>query len=148
MTDNCRSAPPIRSNISLNSFEQSFPSQERNIASASPTPTVTYTPTSQLTACLNPQREMTMVLKNIQSKQWDERFNALNTVRKLAIFHKDILEEHLVTLARFVGTEINSLRSSVSRIAIICAADLFATFGKKMDICIDAMVICLLLIFL
>lgn len=107
-------------------------------SSSLPTDTA-YVPSEQLTAVPNPERAIKSALKQIQSKQWDERFNALNTIRKLGYHHKEVLAPNLLELCRSIGVEINSLRSSLSRIAIITVTDLFVCFGRKMESnkCID-----------
>ncbi len=90
-------------------------------------------PSSELTSCTNAERDIKTVLKQIQSKQWDERAKALNTIRKLSYHHKDLLSQYLLDLSRYIGIEINSLRSSLSRTAIITVTDLFICFGRKLE---------------
>ena len=109
------------------------PTLRRQSSDGSSTSDAVYTPSDQLEMCQNPEREVKNVTKYIQSKQWDERFSALNTIRKLSYHHKEILSPHLIDLCRYIGIEINSLRSSLSRIAIITVTDLFLCFGRKLE---------------
>ena len=103
------------------------------VANGSGSTDTTYISTNQLTPLLNPERDVRTAIKSIESKQWDERFTALNTIRKLAAHHKDVLRPNLQTLCRHIAKEINSLRSSLSKLALITVTDLFASFGKAME---------------
>eukprot|EP01083_Nonionella_stella_P149118 473177_1 len=102
----------------------------------------THIASDQLTACANPERDMKNIIKQIQSKQWNERLNALNTIRKISYHHQALLCTHLAQLCRYIGVEINSLRSTLSRIAIITVTDLFICFGRSLESnkCIDSLI--------
>lgn len=59
--------------------------------------------------------------------------DGLNKIRRLAMYHVDVLHQsaHQVTLA--VLGEVKNLRSQVAKLAIIALGDLFASLKKSMD---------------
>lgn len=78
--------------------------------------------------------------RNLKSDQWDVQFEALNSVRCLAIHHSELIIKQLHSIVLEVLQSVDSLRSSVSRNAIMCLHDLFFGLGRAMDPEVDTVV--------
>lgn len=57
----------------------------------------------------------------------------INSVRRLSVYHKDVLISNLHPVIVALLGEIKNLRSQVSRLAIVCMGDLFVNLTKHMD---------------
>jgi len=89
--------------------------------------------TSQLPPCRDPENELKLCLVQINSKDWKDCFEALNSIRKLAQHHGHLLIPHLGSLCPFLASNVSSLRSQVSRTATMSCTALFENLGKKIE---------------
>jgi len=81
----------------------------------------------------DPNEELQKVLRWLRSDHWKENFDGLNSIRRLGEAHPTLVSSHLCTLVPLFAKAINSLRSSLSRAAIITCRELFQFFGKKFE---------------
>eukprot|EP00003_Mantamonas_plastica_P019248 TRINITY_DN3154_c0_g1_i1.p1 TRINITY_DN3154_c0_g1~~TRINITY_DN3154_c0_g1_i1.p1 ORF type:complete len:1701 (-),score=599.48 TRINITY_DN3154_c0_g1_i1:9-4373(-) len=73
--------------------------------------------------------------------KWDSQFESLNTLRRAAAFHSDLLSNgdfHATIL--LLNEAVNNLRSSITKNAIMCYKDMFSNMGKTMDSQLDYVV--------
>lgn len=80
-----------------------------------------------------PEIEMRRAFKDLKDEDWSTRFEALNSIRRLAIWHADLLGPNLQTIAREMKNEIDSLRSSLARNALMCCVDMFEGLKRQVD---------------
>ncbi|ETO33565.1 hypothetical protein RFI_03530, partial [Reticulomyxa filosa] len=99
-----------------------------------------YVLKENLKRCEDCNEALKKCLMGIQSKQWDEAFDSMNTIRSLALFHAETLVPHLAEICRHLPKQLHSLRSSVSRQALITVTDLFDTLQKSMEPHLDSLV--------
>eukprot|EP01135_Chromosphaera_perkinsii_P001920 Nk52_evm69s212 gene=Nk52_evmTU69s212 len=75
---------------------------------------------------------------------WSQEVDAINTVRSLIFHHKKILVSGLHDVVLGLMGAVDSLRSSVSKNAIVCIGDLYEELGTSMDQEVEATGIALL----
>ncbi|KFW62058.1 Protein FAM179A, partial [Pygoscelis adeliae] len=80
-----------------------------------------------------PQQALLNALTWLSSDDWQQKAKGLFSVRRLAIYHSEILLCRLHDVALAVTKEVNNLRSKVSRFAISTLGELFRTMKKHMD---------------
>ncbi|CAM9956411.1 unnamed protein product, partial [Choristocarpus tenellus] len=61
------------------------------------------------------------------SGDWADMYSAVDSTRRLSIFHRDVLlqEGHLGQAVALVGLAVGNLRSSMVRNALLCVNDMF-----------------------
>ena len=91
-----------------------------------------YVPSDALDACDAPGAEAAALAERLDSDSWTLACASLLIVRRLATHHPDHLAEVLDVVLPKVRHHMNSLRSSLCKTALICAADLFRAFGDIM----------------
>ena len=82
----------------------------------------------------SPQRALDEALRCLANEQWDIKCSGLNSIRRLALFHPDVMTSlpsvmHQIDLA--VLEEVKNLRSQVSRLAIITVGEMFSSRARK-----------------
>jgi len=63
----------------------------------------------------------------------ETKCGAINSIRRLTLYHKDVLISNLHPIIVALLAEVKNLRSQVSRLAIVSFADLFVNLTKNMD---------------
>ena len=92
-----------------------------------------YVQTDALEPCASPKAEAAAILDQLDSATWTVACTALVSARRLAKHHPDELAGALLEAALpRLRTHINSLRSSLCKTALICAADFFIAYGEDM----------------
>ena len=91
-----------------------------------------YVPFDALDACDAPEAEAAALAERLDSDSWTVACASLLIVRRLATHHPDNLAEVLDVVLPKVRHHMNSLRGSLCKTALICAADLFRAFGDVM----------------
>ena len=120
---------PVTKNISSKKALSS--TEELNTSTAS-TEEEVFLISENLDECSNPNIALKHAITRFNSKI-GKRFNAITTIRRLAIYHKFILVPALKSFIKKLKNEVDSLRSSISKNAIVCCLDLFEHLGSKMD---------------
>ena len=72
----------------------------------------------------NPSEELKLTLKHLNSAKWSETFYAIESVRRLAIFNKDLLVPHLQMIVGVTLQNSINLRSAVAKNAILALNDI------------------------
>jgi hypothetical protein len=67
------------------------------------------------------------------SEQWDECFDALTSVRQLALHHSDVLNLQLHTVMLGIMEATHNLRSSVAKNALLALHDVVGGTGIIID---------------
>lgn len=63
----------------------------------------------------------------------ETKCGAINSIRRLTVYHKEVLLANLHPVIVALLTEVKNLRSQVARLAIVCMGDLFVHLMKNMD---------------
>lgn len=93
-----------------------------------------YTASSDLVPLHRPEHVLRSLDTEIKSSDWEAQFGALDSLRSLAVHHPEVLvnEASLQSIVLATNVAVGSLRSSVSRNALMAYADLFKSIGKAM----------------
>lgn len=122
-------------NVSSSTLNTSTGSALSGVPSGAPNTEKLYIPTSQLSPLLNPDSAVKTALSIdlLPDSNWEKQFEACNTLRRGAIFHPDSLLPILHSCVMSLLPLCDSLRSSVSKIALMTLADFFRGVGRSMD---------------
>ena len=74
----------------------------------------------------------------------ESKTRSLFAIRRMAMYHSEMLIPHLKAIVIATEGEVKNLRSAVSRAAIACLGDLFACLGRSLEPHMDSVVHCLL----
>lgn len=85
------------------------------------------------------------LMAGLDSKDWVLVCETLNDVRRLCIFHKEVMLEMLEKIISLVVKSLKNPRSAVCKTAIMTAADIFKAYGESIVDTMDAMLLQLLL---
>lgn len=99
-----------------------------------------YLTREQCLPVANPTTEMRRILHNLASGEWDECFEALNGVRRLALHHSNVLNMQLHTVVLGVLDASSNLRSSVAKNALLAIHDLVIGMGNCLDPELDGII--------
>jgi hypothetical protein len=82
--------------------------------------------TEELEPCASPKAEAAALMDLLDSASWPVACAALVSARRLAVHHPEELRDALgETAVPRLRKNINNLRSSVCKAALMCAADFF-----------------------
>ncbi|KAL7681080.1 putative armadillo-like helical, CLASP domain, TOG domain-containing protein [Plasmopara halstedii] len=80
------------------------------------------------------EEELSEVLLNLRCDDWEVVFNALSVVRRLAVHHSNVIDSNKVrTIIAEVMVHVMSLRSFVSKNALLALETMCAAFGREID---------------
>ena len=100
-----------------------------------------YIPTEDLTPCKDAESAVEKVHGKIQKTlEWEDQFNVLNTLRRLALFNSEAVTPYLHEFVNFMASAVDNLRSSVSKNALMTYSDFFMGMNKSMDSELDTVV--------
>ena len=81
----------------------------------------------------NPQQELSKTLNGVGVEEWPEIFHTLNSVRRLALHHGNLMGAHSHGVLTAVLKSVDNLRSAVSKNAILTITDMWSGMGKGLD---------------
>lgn len=61
----------------------------------------------------------------------------MNIIRRLSVYHEDLVVNNIHAIVLALVAEVKNLRSQVSRFALMTFGDLFANLKKFMDVDLD-----------
>ncbi|XP_072424528.1 TOG array regulator of axonemal microtubules protein 1 [Chiloscyllium punctatum] len=101
------------------------------------TPAVLHSPEvvdlSELRPFSKPDLALSEALKLLSDEDWEKKIEGINCIQCLSTYHSDVLIGRLHDVVFAVVQEVKNLRSSVSRVAILCLGDMFTVFKRNMD---------------
>ncbi|KAG8048081.1 hypothetical protein GUJ93_ZPchr0008g12557 [Zizania palustris] len=106
---------------------------------------VEYTDSENLTDLPDADASLSTLAARLDSKDWVMTCEALNNVRQLAIYHKEILQEHLESLVPLIVKSVKNPRSAVCKTALMTCADIFKAYGDLLVDSIDPLLVQLFL---
>ena len=121
-----------RSSSRTGARDESNPGSEQPTAADEAT-TRTYLTREECTPVANPSAELRRVLHHLCSDQWDECFDALTSVRRLALHHSATLNMQLHTVMLGMMEATLNLRSSVAKNALLALNDVVVGMGHYLD---------------
>ncbi|CAN9502262.1 unnamed protein product [Ophioblennius macclurei] len=80
-----------------------------------------------------PDLALTQSFSLLSSDDWQKKIEGLTSLRSLAQYHSDILQNRLHDVCLLLIPEVKNLRSGVSRVAVCTLGDLFTHLQKAMD---------------
>ena len=92
-----------------------------------------YVLSCDLTPAPSPATELPNILKSLQSSDWSVRFDGITNIRRMMVHHSQLLPPHTKALVRDLRAEVNSLRSSLAKNAIMALADFFTNCAKSVE---------------
>ena len=118
--------PPAPSSISAHPLDDSNSSEDSVLEELHPLP--------------NPEQGVKEALRLLGNEDWNVKCDGLLMVRRMAMYHCEILLPQLHSVVVAAEKEVKNLRSSVSRGAIACIGDLFSLLGRAMEQDLDSLV--------
>ena len=61
----------------------------------------------------------------------------MNMIRRLSVYHEDLIVNNMHAIVLALLQEIRNLRSQVSRFALLSMSDLFTNLKRNMDVDLD-----------
>ncbi|KAG4064805.1 hypothetical protein PC123_g287 [Phytophthora cactorum] len=93
-----------------------------------------YLELHEITPLFNPKQDLNKVLSQLQSDDWETNFDALSTVRRLAVHHASMIDAVKVhAIVSEIMKQVPNLRSSVSKNALLALESMCAAFTRAMD---------------
>ncbi|KAK1945180.1 TOG array regulator of axonemal microtubules protein 1 [Phytophthora citrophthora] len=93
-----------------------------------------YLEPHEITPLVNPKQDLSKVLSQLRSEDWEGNFEALSTVRRLALHHANLLDAGKVhAILAEIMKQIPNLRSTVSKNALLALESMCAAFSRDMD---------------
>ncbi|KAL4238308.1 hypothetical protein ACF0H5_003020 [Mactra antiquata] len=137
------STPKTRASPSLTPRKKSKPQMDTDashpLSASSRTPLESDNP-EDWKPYKDPDQAVRQAQKNISSDDWETKCGGINSIRRLSVYHRDVLLANLHPVIVALLQEVKNLRSQVSRLAIVCLGDLFASLNKNMDTDLDMVV--------
>jgi hypothetical protein len=104
---------------------------------------IVYVNTEDLDPLTKPEKEFKKSMLGINSDDWVEQFESSNIIRRVVRHHSSLILQNgnqLQGLVVLLLKLADSLRSAVSRIALIALTDMFHTFKRVMEPSLDPII--------
>ncbi|RMZ95708.1 hypothetical protein BpHYR1_050751 [Brachionus plicatilis] len=85
----------------------------------------------------NPESAFKEAMNYLSQDNWENKCNAMNIIRRLSVYHEDIVVENIHPIVIALVQEVKNLRSQVSRFALVTFGELFVNLKKNMDVDLD-----------
>jgi hypothetical protein len=86
----------------------------------------------------NPEASLKDAMRLIaQDDDWEKKCHAMNMIRRLTVYHEDLVVINIHSIVVALLQEVRNLRSQVSRFALTAFGDLFTNLKRYMDIDLD-----------
>nr|KAE8948859.1 hypothetical protein PF009_g1569 [Phytophthora fragariae] len=93
-----------------------------------------YLETHEVTPLINPKQDLSKMLTQLRSEDWEANFDALSTVRRLAMHHASIIDAGKVhAIVVEILKQVSNLRSSVSKNALLALESMCSAFSRAID---------------
>uniref|UniRef100_H3HAM4 TOG domain-containing protein n=1 Tax=Phytophthora ramorum TaxID=164328 RepID=H3HAM4_PHYRM len=93
-----------------------------------------YLELHEITPLMNPKQDLSKILTQLRSEDWEANFDAMNTVRRLAIHHAGMIDLSKVHgIVAEILKQVPNLRSSVSKNALLALESMCSAFSRAMD---------------
>ncbi|KAL2470353.1 ARM repeat superfamily protein [Abeliophyllum distichum] len=93
---------------------------------------IDYTPSENLKPFPDPDVKIQGLVGGLDSKDWLKMCESLNDVRRLALFHSNILLPILENVMPVLVKAIKNPRSALCKTSIMASSDIFKAFGEKL----------------
>lgn len=93
---------------------------------------VDYIPSENLQAFQDPEVKIQSLVGGFESKDWLKVCESLNDVRRLALFHSNLLLPILENVVLVMVKAIKNPRSALCKTSIMASSDMFKAFGEKL----------------
>ncbi|KAK1417851.1 hypothetical protein QVD17_26985 [Tagetes erecta] len=112
---------------------------------------IDYISSENLKPVSDPDAKFKCLMEGLESKDWLKICDSLNDVRRLALYHSELLLPILEKVVMVLVKSMKNPRSALCKTSIMAASDLFKSFGDKLlqsttsDAAVDQMMLQLLL---
>ncbi|XP_054822495.1 uncharacterized protein LOC129320865 [Prosopis cineraria] len=93
---------------------------------------IDYISSKDLKPIFDPEARIQGLIEDLDSKNWLNVCEALNDVRRFALYHSSLLLPELGKLASVVAKTMKNPRSALCKTSIMAASDIFKSFGDKL----------------
>ncbi|KAI7726458.1 hypothetical protein M8C21_018348, partial [Ambrosia artemisiifolia] len=93
---------------------------------------VDYIASENLEPVSDPDVKFKSLMEGLESKDWIKICDSLNDVRRLALYHSELLLPILEKVVMVLVKSMKNPRSALCKTAIMAAADIFKSFGDKL----------------
>ncbi|MFS7928493.1 putative armadillo-like helical, CLASP domain, TOG domain-containing protein [Helianthus anomalus] len=93
---------------------------------------IDYISSENLKPVSDPDVKFKSLMEGLESKDWLKICDSLNDVRRLALFHSELLLPILEKVVMVLVKSMKNPRSALCKTAIMAASDLFKSFGDKL----------------
>lgn len=131
------SSPVVENPININGIGNSVPDVGNS--------EVEYIESENLKDVEDLEMSLKTLLAGLDSKDWVLVCEALNNVRRLSIFHKEMMLDILGKVIALIVKSLKNPRSAVCKTAIMTSSDIFKAYGDDIIDSLDPMLIQLLL---
>ena len=81
----------------------------------------------------NPKASLGKLSKQLKSSDWEENFQGLDLLRCLAMHHAEVIKPKIHDIVKDVMSQINNLRSSVAKNAMLALQSMLESLQRSMD---------------
>lgn len=106
---------------------------------------VEYIESENLNDLEDVDKSLKAILPGLDSKDWVSVCEALNNVRRLSLFHKQVMLDTLGNVISLVVKSLKNPRSAVCKTACMTSSDIFKAYGDEMIDSLDPLLVQLLL---
>lgn len=144
------SAPVVENPINVNGVGNSVPEVANVNGVGNSVPEVAnseveYIESENLKDVEDLEMSLKTLLAGLDSKDWVLVCEALNNVRRLSIFHKEMMRDILGNVITLIVKSLKNPRSAVCKTAIMTSSDIFKAYGDDIIDSLDPMLVQLLL---
>ncbi|KAL3526038.1 hypothetical protein ACH5RR_014410 [Cinchona calisaya] len=131
------SSPVVENPINVNGAANSVPEVGNS--------EVEYIESENLKDVEDLELSLKTLLAGLDSKDWVLVCESLNNVRRVSIFHKEVMLDILGNLITLIVKSLKNPRSAVCKTAIMTSSDIFKAYGDNIIDSLDPMLVQLLL---
>ncbi|VDP04381.1 unnamed protein product [Soboliphyme baturini] len=96
-----------------------------------------FTKQNQLGKLVNPEKQIKHALKNLSSDEWKDKVDGMKAIQQLLQGSGNLILQNMDAVILALNAEVQNLRSTVSRQAMHCYAEMFHCLKTSMDGDID-----------
>ncbi|PKI39640.1 hypothetical protein CRG98_039967 [Punica granatum] len=93
---------------------------------------IDYIPSEELTALPHPGSKIQSLMEGLESKDWTTICEWLNTARRFALFHADLMIPMLERVVLVLVKAMKNPRSALCKTSIMASSDMFKAYGDKL----------------
>ncbi|KAK4755663.1 hypothetical protein SAY87_009420 [Trapa incisa] len=93
---------------------------------------IDYIPSENLSALPDPVLKIQSLMEGLESKDWTVICESLNTARRFALFHSDLMTPVLESVVLVLVKAMKNPRSALCKTSIMASSDILKAYGDKL----------------